>query len=183
MSRIAPLEPPYAEPIQTHFDNIMGRGVAPLVLFRTLARHERAWRKFRAGSLLEGEVLSLRDREIVIDRVCARSGCEYEWGVHVTIFAKAARLSDAEISATLQVPADPGSWAANEAALIATVDALHDRSTLSDVEFATIRAHYSEDQVLEILLLAGFYRTVAYLSNGLDLPLEPTGARFATYAP
>ena len=31
--------------------------------------------------------LSLREREIVIDRVCARCGCAYEWGVHVAAFA------------------------------------------------------------------------------------------------
>jgi hypothetical protein len=28
------------------------------------------------------------------------------------------------------------------------------------------------------MLLCGFYRTVAYLSNGLKLPLEATAARF-----
>jgi hypothetical protein len=31
---------------------------------------------------------------------------------------------------------------------------------------------------LEVLLLCGFYRTVAYLANGLDLPLEANAARF-----
>ena len=30
----------------------------------------------------------------------------------------------------------------------------------------------------EALLLCGFYRTVAYVANGLALPLEPTAARF-----
>jgi hypothetical protein len=29
------------------------------------------------------------------------------------------------------------------------------------------------------MLLCGFYRTVAYVANGLDLPLEPDAARFA----
>ena len=50
----------------------------------------RAWDKFRAGSLLDRGPLSLREREIVIDRTCALTGCEYEWGVHVALFAKAA---------------------------------------------------------------------------------------------
>ncbi len=182
MSRIAPLEPPYADPIQTQFENIMGAGVTPLLLFRTLATNARAWRKFRAGSLLDGEVLTLRDREIVIDRTCARAGCEYEWGVHIAIFARAARFSEAEIAATLQVPSNPSAWAPNEAVLIATVDALHERATLSDAEFTALKAHYSDDQVMEILLLAGFYRTVAYISNGLGLPMETDAAQFASYA-
>ena len=65
MSRIAPLEPPYAPEIQQQFDRIM-RGAPPLLLFRTIAGQPRAWEKFRAGSLLDRGPLSLREREIVI---------------------------------------------------------------------------------------------------------------------
>ena len=62
--------------------------------------------------------------------------------------------------------------------LIAAVDALHARATLDDAEFAALSAHYDDDQVLEIILLCGFYRTVSYLANALALPLEATAARF-----
>ena len=84
MSRISPLEPPYAPDIKEQFDRIM-RGAPPLVLFRVMAGHARAWEKFRAGGLLDRGPLRLREREIVIDRTCALNRCEYEWGVHVTI--------------------------------------------------------------------------------------------------
>ena len=57
-------------------------------------------------------------------------------------------------------------------------DALHHRATLSDAEFAALSAHYDDDKILEIILLCGFYRTVSYLANGLDLPLEEKAARF-----
>ena len=92
MPRIAPLEAPYAPDVQASFDAIM-RGAPPLVLFRTLAASARAWSKFRAASLLDRGPLSLRERELVIDRACALAGCEYEWGVHITIFAGPAGLS------------------------------------------------------------------------------------------
>ena len=177
MSRVEPLQPPYAPEIQASFDQIMPPGADPLVLFRTLAGSERAWRKFRAGSLLDRGPLSLREREIVIDRTCALTGCEYEWGVHIAAFAAAARLTEAEIRAT--ITGDMAPWSAAERALIATVDALHHRASLSGAEFAALRAHYDEAQIFEVLLLAGFYRTVAYVANGLDLPLEPGAARFA----
>ena len=36
--------------------------------------------------------------------------------------------------------------------------------------------------MLELLLLAGFYRTVSYLTNALRLPLEPYAARFPAEA-
>ena len=57
---------------QEQFDRIM-RGAPPLVLFRVMAGNARAWEKFRAGGLLDRGPLSLREREIVIDRTCART--------------------------------------------------------------------------------------------------------------
>jgi alkylhydroperoxidase family enzyme len=177
MSRIAPLEPPYAPEIQAQFDRIM-RGAPPLSLFRVVAGNARAWDKFRAGSLLDGGPLTLREREIVIDRTCALTKCEYEWGVHAAIFAKVAGLTDEQMRATVLGAADAACWSASEQAMIATVDALHHRATLSDEEFAALSAHYDDAKILEIMLLCGFYRTVSYLANGLDLPLEETAARF-----
>jgi len=177
MSRIAPLEPPYQPQIQEQFDRIM-RGAPPLTLFRVVASNERAWEKFKAGSLLDRGPLSLREREIVIDRTCALTRCEYEWGVHVTTFAKAAQLTDAQIRATVLNGADAPCWSPSEQALIAAVDALHARATLSDGEFKALAAHYDDAKIFEIILLCGFYRTVSYLANGLDLPLEENAARF-----
>ena len=177
MSRIAPLQPPYAPEIQSQFDAIM-RGAPPLMLFRVIAGNPRAWSKFRAGSLLDPGPLSLREREIVIDRTCALARCEYEWGVHVAIFAKAAELSDEEIRALVHDGADAPCWSASERALIAAVDALHHRATLSEAEFAVLASQHENAKIFEIILLCGFYRMVSYMANALDLPLEPTAARF-----
>ena len=178
MSRITPLQAPYPPEIQAQFDQIMPPGAPPLVLFRAIATSARAWTKFRAASLLDRGPLSLREREIVIDRTCALTGCEYEWGVHIMAFAEAARLSAEDVEATVDAPADAACWSAAEQALIAAVDALHAHSRLSDAEFAALRAHYDAAQILEIVLLAGFYHTVSYIVGALDLPLEPGGARF-----
>jgi len=179
MSRIAPLEPPYEPEIAGQFDRIM-RGAPPLLLFRVVASNARVWEKFRAASLLDGGPLTLREREIVIDRTCALTGCEYEWGVHVAIFAKAAELTDAQVRATVREAADAPCWSTPEQALIAAVDALHARATLSDAEFKALSPHYDDAKVIEIILLCGFYRTVSYLANGLDLKLEEKAARFPT---
>jgi alkylhydroperoxidase family enzyme len=177
MSRIAPLEPPYEPEIQGQFDRIM-RGAPPLMLFRVVASNARAWEKFRAGSLLDRGPLTLREREIVIDRTCALTRCEYEWGVHVATFARAAELTDAQVRATVLGGADAPCWSPAEQALIAAVDALHVSATLSKSEFKALSAHYDDAKIFEIILLCGFYRTVSYLANGLDLPLEEKAARF-----
>ncbi|TAI59679.1 carboxymuconolactone decarboxylase family protein, partial [Bradyrhizobium sp. Leo170] len=159
------------------FDRIM-RGAPPLLLFRVIASQDRAWQKFTAGSLLDRSPLSLREREIVIDRTCALTGCEYEWGVHIATFADGASLTEPQVRATVHGEADDSCWSPAEQALIATVDALHHRAMLSDAEFAALSAHYDDAKILEIMLLCGFYRTVSYIANGLSLPLEAKAARF-----
>jgi alkylhydroperoxidase family enzyme len=177
VSRIAPLEPPYASDIQDQFDRIM-HGARPLMLFRVMAGHARAWDKFRAGSLLDKGPLDLKVREIVIDRTCALNKCEYEWGVHVAIFAQAASLTEEQVRATAREVSDAPCWGEAERALIAAVDALHFRATWSDAEFAALARHFDDAQMLEIIMLCGFYRTVSYLANALALPPEETAARF-----
>src|ERR1700733_6986713 len=171
MSRIAPLTPPYPDDIQAAFDRIMPPGAPPLLLFRVMATSPRAWRKFSAASMLDRGPLSLRAREIIINRTCARASCGYEWGVHVAVFAAAAKLTADEIAATAATKSPP-IWPAAEQALVDTVDALHDRATLTDAEYAALAAHYSNEQILEVMMLAGFYRTVAYIANGLALEQE-----------
>ena len=177
MSRLAPLSPPYAPDIQEQFDRVM-RGAPPLLLFRVMAAQPRAWEKFRGGSLLDKGPLSMRQREIVIDRTCALNKCEYEWGVHVAAFAQAAKFTAEQVRATVHGAADAPCWSDAEQAMISAVDALHHCATLSDAEFASLKAHYDDAQVLEIIQLCGFYRTVSYFCNALALPLEVTGARF-----
>ena len=177
MSRIAPLSPPYASEIQEQFDRIM-RGAPPLLLFRVMASQQRAWEKFRGGGLLDRGPLSLREREIVIDRTCALNACEYEWGVHVTAFATAAHLTDEQVRVTVLGDANAPCWSEPERAMLAAVDALHHRATLSEAEFAALRVHYDDAKILEIIQLCGFYRTVSYLANSLALPLEVNAARF-----
>jgi alkylhydroperoxidase family enzyme len=175
--RIAPLQPPYPPEIQGQFDRIM-RGAPPLMLFRVMAGNARAWEKFRAASLLDRGPLDLREREIVIDRTCARTACEYEWGVHIAAFAEAAHLTEEQVRATVLGKADAACWSAAEQVLIATVDALHDRATLDEAEFQALSAHYDDAKIFDVILLCGFYRTVTYIVNALAIPLEEKAARF-----
>jgi len=155
----------------------MPPGVPPLVLFTTLARSERAFSRFMAAGLLDKGPVALRDREIMIDRTCARCGSEYEWGVHMALFADRVALSQAEIAATVE-PGVSASWSQHEQLIVRLADELHDTSTISDTLWTELRAEFSDEQILELILLAGFYHTVAYLTNGLKLPLEPYAVRF-----
>jgi hypothetical protein len=75
-ARIAAAERPYAADMEETLERLMPPGVEPLLLFRTLARDRRLFRRFMAGGLLDKGTLSLREREIAIDRTCARCGAE-----------------------------------------------------------------------------------------------------------
>ena len=183
MTRIAPAAPPYEPAIVEALDRIMPAGIEPLLLFRTMARSPRVFSKMFAGGLLDKGPLSLRQREIVIDRTTARLGCEYEWGVHVALFAKRVGFGEAEIVATVNGPADASCWAADEQTLIALVDDLVDRRTIGDAAWAAARAHFDEAQLLEVIALVGYYHTISFLCRGLGLPLESWSARFPTPAP
>jgi len=174
--RIAPATAPYDDAIKVRLDSLMPEGVEPLVLFRTLARDDRLFSRFMGAGLLDRGHLTLRERELAIDRTCARTGCAYEWGVHITFFKEKVSLSDEEVTALATLAPDDGPWNTHEVLILKLMDALHDRSRVEDDLWTALRSEFEELQLLELIMLAGFYHTVAYISNGLDLPLEAYGA-------
>ena len=181
-SRIAPATAPLPPEVQEAIDAVM-RGNPPLVLFTTLARDPRLFHKFFAGGLLDRGNLTIRQREIVIDRVTARCGAEYEWGVHVSTYAAKAGLDPAQVrSLTTGAAGDP-CWSDDDRVLIRLCDALHDCCAVDDDLWRALAARHSDEAIIELLMLAGFYRTVSYLVNGLRLPLEPAAARVVDVAP
>jgi alkylhydroperoxidase family enzyme len=149
-----------------------------MVLFRVLARDARLFQRFMGGGLLDKGHLTLRQREIVIHRVTAQCRSEYEWGVHVAFFAKRAGLDAAQLHSTVRGGANDSCWSTEDALLIRFCDALHTDATIDGTLWMELRASFSEEAILELLLLAGFYRTVSYLTNALRLPPEPFAAKF-----
>lgn len=179
--RIAPAAPPYAPEIQAHLDRIMPPGAPPLTLFTTLARDLRLFSRFMGGGLLDKGRLTLRQREIVIDRVTAQCGSVYEWGVHVAFFARRVELTDEQIkSLAIGSPADPCWTAADERLLIRLCDQLHASCAIDDDLWGALSDVFSPEATIELLMLAGFYRTVSYVTNGLRLPPESFGAPLPT---
>jgi alkylhydroperoxidase family enzyme len=158
-----------------------GAGVEPLLLFRSLAAHPSLMQAMRPlGSFILGRRsrLALRTRELLIDRVCARSGCEYEWGVHVQGFGAAAGIDAATAEATLGADAADPRWTPAEQALLAAVDALCAGPALDDDRWRALALHYDAAQCLEILVAVGWYRLISGICIGLALPPEPWAARF-----
>jgi alkylhydroperoxidase family enzyme len=184
-ARIAPLEPPYEPSTGELLARMMPSGQPPIGLFRTFARNPtmtEAMHDWGRYVLSRRFSVSMREREIVIDRVCARCGCEYEWGVHVAYFAERVGLTREQIaSLTYGRPDDPCWTEPHERALIAAVDALHEQADLDDAQFVALRQWYDDAALLDVVLLAGWYHAISFVARAAAVALEPDAPRFDDY--
>jgi alkylhydroperoxidase family enzyme len=176
--RIAPAVPPFAEPVAAALSVIMPPGVPPLALFTTLARNERVFLRVMAGGLLDRGSISLREREIVIDRTCFRCGSEYEWGVHVAFFGPRAGFSEADVRALCAADPTTAPLPSRERLLLRLCDELHDRASVSDALWSELSAEWRAEQLVELVALAGYYHLISFLTNAFQLAPEPFAARF-----
>ena len=178
---IEPLEPPYEPAVDEALSRLMGGSERPpLNLFRTLTKHlpmARAWGTLGSHNLGRG-ALPVRDRELIILRTCFLNRCEYEWGVHAKVYAKAAALSEHQLFATAHTSSEDPSWSSHDRDVLAFADALHRTAKAPPLLLAALREQWDEAQTLEACELAGFYHGVAYMANVAGVELEDWGARF-----
>jgi alkylhydroperoxidase family enzyme len=181
--RIAPLDPPYHPDIAEALAKWMppGSKIEPLNLFRTLQRSPEIASRLRAlgaGILGPRSLIAPRDREILIDRTSALCGCEYEWGVHAVFFAETVGLTPEAMRATATGSAADPAWTERDTLLVRLADELHQTARVSDALWTALAAHWDPPQLIELLIIAGAYRIVAYVANGAQVALEPWAARF-----
>jgi alkylhydroperoxidase family enzyme len=180
MQRLAPLDPPYDPDVAGTLTRMMPPGQEPLKLFRTVAHNRHLLDKLRSTGayLLNFGTLDPADRELVIQRTCARCDCEYEWGVHAAVFGPQVGLTGTKLAATVTAASDDPVWTERDALLVTLVDELHDTGTVSDATFTALAAHYDEAQLVELVALAGQYHVVSYMANALGVELENGAERF-----
>jgi len=171
--RIAPTAPPFDDDTRAALD-ILG---PPIALFGVFARRpDRAhaiagWGRYY---LSRRGALSLRHRELAIDRTTALCGAGYEWGIHIAVYAGKAGLTDEQVaSLATGDPADACWTDPADRAVLATVDALHQRADLDDAEWQTLLDAVGEDAAVDLLLLCGWYHAISFAVNALRLPAEP----------
>jgi len=179
-NQLKPIEPPYEPETATILEGYpKGLDGYLLKLFRLFANSTR----FLAGKgvinfLDKDSPLSLREREIVILRTTANKNCEYEWGVHVTAFAGAAKLPAEQIKASKLSAPNAACWNSKEQGLLACIDDLCATGTISDENLISFQESWSLAQQLEILAVCGNYHTVSFVANSSRLPLEDGMASF-----
>ncbi|MEV4148532.1 carboxymuconolactone decarboxylase family protein [Amycolatopsis sp. NPDC049691] len=174
--RIAPLEPPFDAGTAEALDRLG----PPIALFRVWARRPElasgvaSWGRYYFS---RQSALTVRQRELVIDRTTALCGAGYEWGVHIATFAEKAGLDAAQVrSLAGGDPADE-CWDAADRAVLKAVDELHATYDLADGTWADLEHAVGQDGVLDLLLVCGWYHAVSFTVRALRLPLEPGTAR------
>jgi alkylhydroperoxidase family enzyme len=147
-------------------------GLPPLNIFRTIGRNQPLADGFLAlgGRLLRGGGVPAREREIVILRTGWRGQSEYEFGQHTAI-GRAAGLTEEEVAALADL--GDGGWSADDQALIAMVDDLCDDDVVSDATWSRLARRWSDEELLELVVLTGYYRLVSGLLNSAGVALEP----------
>jgi alkylhydroperoxidase family enzyme len=167
--RIAPaaeLRPEVAAQLASSFGDRQ-----PLNIFRTLAKAPKMLDSVQrmGGFLLSGKVIPPREREIVVLRVGWRAGSEYEFGQH-TVIGRQAGLTDEEITRLTEDSLD--GWDEGDRLLVALADDLHADDTVTDATWAGLAERWQEHELIELLVLAGFYRLISGFLNATGVQLE-----------
>ncbi|MFE6176112.1 carboxymuconolactone decarboxylase family protein [Streptomyces sp. NPDC056464] len=171
--RIEPLSPPYDEEAGQALDLL---GHSPIQLFRVWARRPELARSIAGwGSYYfsRRSTLTVRQRELVIDRTTALCGADYEWAVHVAGFAEKAGFDAAQLASLAAGRPTDDCWDASDRAVLEAVDELHTTFDLCDDTWANLVSVANEDAALDLVLICGWYHAVSFAVRALRLPLEP----------
>lgn len=115
--------------------------------------------------------LNTRDLELVILRTGWLCRSDYTWGEHVN-FGKKAGLTCDEIEWLAQGSTAPG-WNERDRALNRLAEELHEDACVSDETWAVIAEHFTDKQIIELLMMVGFYHEIAFLYNSMRVSLNP----------
>ena len=151
----------------------VGAGLGPVLnIHRVLAHHPElltAWTPLR-HHVATGGSLAPRHRELLILRVAHRAESDYEWHHHV-LRGRAAGLTDDEIEAIRS--SRPGGSTDDETALLAAADQLFDGLSIGESTWDLLRAGFTTQQILDIIVTVGVYVTLAMVIGATGVPIEP----------
>lgn len=173
-----PLDPPFTPDAQAVLDRLPADWAPPFVHYRILARDPRLLAAYlQSVAYLNPSHVRVRQREVFLLRVTGRCRNAFEWCLRVHYFAQTSGITDAQLHASVHGDADDGAWTPNDRLLIRLADELHETASIGDALWAELRANFTEEALLQLMLMAGHYRTNAYLAAGLRLPVEPRVSR------
>ena len=124
-------------------------------------------------ALLTETDLNPRLREMVILRVAQRCDGQYAWVQHAAI-AVIVGVEHEQIAALERGEAPDGLFTDRERTAFIFAEEVLDTCRASDRTFAAVRAMFSPSEVLELLLLIGYFRMICGVMTTLHVELEPS---------
>ena len=167
---------PLIDPEKTSGDTRTAFGKMPVKLniFRMMAHAEANFipaMRF-ANSILFRQKLSHINRELLILQVAQRQGGAYEWRQHVPI-ALGVGVTQRQIDCIEQGNYADAAFNAAERALLAFGREAIDNVRVPDSVFGDMRAHFSEQEIVESIMAIGFYMMMARLTEATETDLDP----------
>jgi alkylhydroperoxidase family enzyme len=139
----------------------------------TAMRHSALFRRQVDLSLqLYAGALSPRQSELAVLRTGWLCRAPYMWGQHVATAKRLLALTSEEIERVTLGSAAVG-WNEHDRAILRAVDELHADAMITDETWAALVRELNEQQLIELPILIGHYRGVAYLQNSLRVRLMP----------
>src|SRR2546428_3500096 len=123
------------------------------------------------GVLMGSKTLNPRLRELVILRTGWRTKSEYEFCQHVAI-ARQLQMSDDEILG-VRDPANCKALSEVDRAVIAMADELNDNAEVSPKTWSILERFFSPAELVELVLVSGFWRMMAGFLKTAQIPLDP----------
>lgn len=119
--------------------------------------------------LIAETVLSARDRQIVCLRMLELCGDVYEKTHHIVISRKCG-LSDEEIEAFRT--GEGAALADADRYVVSAVEELYKDQCIGDATWEALARRYSQEQLMELVFLAGCYQTMGMLTKSFGIKLE-----------
>lgn len=164
--------------LDTEAQEIIGRferGGRIANIYRTLIHHPKLlkrWAVFGNHVLLKS-TLPPRERELLILRVGALCGCEYEFNAHSAI-GRQAGLSEDEID-RVRKGSQAVEWDEFDRALLRAAEELHANSFISDETWKLLSQRYDRQQLIDAIFAVGQYHLVSMALNSLGVQLDEGG--------
>lgn len=124
-----------------------------------------------ATDLLNGE-LPPRLRQLAVLRIGWLCLAPFEWSQHAKN-SKAANLVTTSDVERVTEGSSAQEWTAEERSILKAVEELYEVAMISDETWTALASFLSEQQLLELPLLVGYYHSVAYLQNAVRFRLMP----------
>ena len=154
--------------------DMLGRLPAPANIFNMMAHAETCLKPvMKLGGTLLGKLkLDPRLRQLCLLHAVKLEGGDYEWVQHVPI-ALDLGATQAQVDALAKGDDKAACFSALEKAALGFTREVVVDAKASEAALAEVRKHLSEREVVELILMAGFYITLARLTETLGVENDP----------